>query len=327
MMLLPKGDRARMSSASALGWSASDRTVQQTRAFAPARDARRCGKSLLELLVVIAIIGILFGLVLSAVQHVRAAAARSSCQNKMRQLGLALQMYHGSHYQFPPGVTGDDGANSLAYLSWNARLLPYLDQSLLWAEILRAYSADRDFLRVPPHVQRSTLVAAFTCPADFRAASPSHWGPAFTSYLGVEGSDQFSANGILYLDSRTRIADILDGSSHTLIVGERPGSADERFGWWYAGWGQNRDGSAEMVLGMREYNFGTSNPGCPRGPYHFTPGRFDNQCDMFHFWSPHSGGANFGFADGSVRFITYSADAIMPALSTRAGGESVILPE
>ena len=55
--------------------------------------------------------------------------------------------------------------------------------------------------------------------------------------------------------------------------------------------------------------------------------RHDNQCDMFHFWSPHPGGAHFAFADGSVRFLAYSAEPIMAALATRAGGESVNLPD
>jgi prepilin-type processing-associated H-X9-DG protein len=78
-----------------------------------------------------------------------------------------------------------------------------------------------------------------------------------------------------------------------------------------------------MLLGVRERNvLGTRYP-CPPGPYEFGPGRFDNQCDMFHFWSPHPGGANFLFADGSVRLIRYTARDVMPALATRAGGEVV----
>ncbi|MFO0803834.1 MAG: H-X9-DG-CTERM domain-containing protein [Gemmataceae bacterium] len=58
----------------------------------------------------------------------------------------------------------------------------------------------------------------------------------------------------------------------------------------------------------------------------FRPGRLENPCDVNHFWSPHPGGANFAFADGSVRFLSYSADPIMPALATRAGGEVVEIP-
>ena len=80
-----------------------------------------------------------------------------------------------------------------------------------------------------------------------------------------------------------------------------------------------------MVIGARERN--TSAPRCGPGPYQFQPGDFKNQCDAFHFWSPHPGGANFAFADGSVHFLTYSADAILPALATRAGGEVATVPD
>jgi prepilin-type processing-associated H-X9-DG protein len=110
----------------------------------------------------------------------------------------------------------------------------------------------------------------------------------------------------------------------TLAVGERPPSAELDFGWWYAGWGQAKDGSADMVLGVRERN--VIGQYCPPGPYMFVPAKLADQCAMFHFWSPHPNGANFLFADGSVRFLSYSADSILPALATRAGGETVTLP-
>ena len=64
---------------------------------------------------------------------------------------------------------------------------------------------------------------------------------------------------------------------------------------------------------------------CSPGIYSYGAGNFSNQCDMFHFWSPHPGGANFLFADGSVRFVSYGAAPIMPALASRAGGEAVSL--
>jgi prepilin-type processing-associated H-X9-DG protein len=67
-------------------------------------------------------------------------------------------------------------------------------------------------------------------------------------------------------------------------------------------------------------------PSCPPGSYLFAPRSFSNQCDMFHFWSPHQGGANFLLADGSVRFLSYSANAILAALATRAGGKVVDIP-
>lgn len=82
-----------------------------------------------------------------------------------------------------------------------------------------------------------------------------------------------------------------------------------------------------MLLGVRERNRGGPYvASCPRGPYHFRPGRVNEQCDLFHFWSLHSGGAHFLFADGAVRFLAYSADPVLPAWATRAGGEMVAIP-
>jgi prepilin-type processing-associated H-X9-DG protein len=82
-----------------------------------------------------------------------------------------------------------------------------------------------------------------------------------------------------------------------------------------------------MVLGVREINDSIDLEGCPVGPYSFAPGNLNNECDVLHFWSLHSGGANFLFCDGSVHFLTYDAADIMAALATRAGGEAVALPD
>jgi prepilin-type processing-associated H-X9-DG protein len=84
-----------------------------------------------------------------------------------------------------------------------------------------------------------------------------------------------------------------------------------------------------MILGVREPNRLPIRSGSPCGPgnYPFRPSRFDDPCGMLHFWSPHAGGANFAFGDGSVRFLAYTANDVMPALATRGGGEAAAVAE
>jgi prepilin-type N-terminal cleavage/methylation domain-containing protein/prepilin-type processing-associated H-X9-DG protein len=288
---------------------------------------RQRGFSLVELLVVIAITSTVLALTLAGVQRVRSTAARAECTNHLRQLGLALHQYHDAQRMLPPGVGYRGGKDPYPFMSWNARLLPYLEQDNLWRLTQQAYAQDRRFLHNPPHIGLVTVIPVFSCPADSRTLRRGKYA-AFTAYLGVEGEDRLSQDGMLFLDSAIRIADVTDGTSNTLMVGERPPSADEALGWWYAGEGQAKDGSGDMVLGVREYNTGSPwGRGCPYGPYAFRAGRVSNQCDAFHFWSLHPGGAHFLFADGSVHFLSYSVDSLLPALSSRAGGEAVNLPD
>ena len=284
----------------------------------------RRGLSLLELVVVIAIVGILVGMLLPAVQAVRQAAQQAACQNQLRQIALAAHHYQTVHRSFPSGVSSD--LSPQPFMAWGARLLPYLEQQAVWGEAVLAYKTDRDFRNVPPHAVMSTIVAAYLCPLEERRRADYSGGynPALTSYLGVSGALPYAPwGGTMFLDSRIGPAEIRDGTSNTLFLGERPPSARRNLGWWYAGWGQNKTGSGDSVLSVRELNYGGSSSDCKAGPNPYGPGDLDNQCDAFHFWSLHKGGSNFAFCDGSVRFLAYTADAIMPALATRSGGESV----
>jgi prepilin-type processing-associated H-X9-DG protein len=281
--------------------------------------------------VVIAIIAVLLGLVLPAVQKVREAASRIKCQNNLRQIGLALHQYHDAQAAFPPGCSYRNGTDPQPHMSWLTRLLPYVEQEALWHQSLRAFQQERFFQKGPHLAITGVVIPYYACPTDARTSQSSSvnglggsFQVAFTSYLGVGGTDRTHNDGILYLDSRIRLTDITDGTSNTLAVGERPPSANLNFGWWYAGWGQAKDGSVDMVLGVRERN--VSSAGCSLGPYEFRPGRVSNQCDAFHFWSLHSGGAHFLFADGSVHFLNYSARPLMTALATRAGGDTIVDP-
>ncbi len=292
------------------------------------------GKSavtLIELLVVLAIVGILIALTASAVQNVRAAAARLDCQNRMRQLALGLHQYAQTQRHLPPGCQSDDSPkHAEPFLSWHVRILPHLEQRSLHDEAIESFRQDKDFRKNPPHRLATLAHPPFGCPADprtHRAQVIRSLTRGLTSYLGVNGTRASKEDGVLFLNSAVALDSIQDGQSNTLLLGERPPSADMVFGWWYAGWGQDKNGEGDMLLGTRVRNNDRRSPECPIGPHEFGPGRLSNQCDFLHFWSVHSGGANFAFADGSVRFLRYSANDVMPALGTRAGGESVVVPE
>lgn len=290
---------------------------------------RRAGLSLIELLVALAIVGVLVGLLLPAVQRVRAAGERAVCLNHLKQLGLALQGYHASQGHFPAGCTTDRPGEPMPFVCWSARLLPHIERTALWAEVAAAFVRDRSFYHVPPHDYRTTVVETFACPSDGRTLAPSvalvGQTVAFTAYLGVKGSVPRRTDGVLFGDSAVTYADIADGSANTLAVGERPPSPDERFGWLYTGEGYDGRGTADAVLGARDLN-GRYNQ-CYQGTYKFGPGSLTNDCDAFHFWSLHVGGAHFLFCDGSARLLAYSAADILPALASRAGSEAAALSD
>ena len=291
------------------------------------RPNRTAGFTLVELLVVIAIIGILIGMLIPAVQHVREAARRTSCLNNFRQIGLALHNYEGARRRLPNGINSPS-ATEFASSTWLTQILPFIEQQAVWDD------ARSDYASTPSpffdHLGMKRVIPTFNCPSD-PSSGVAHWTSdgtgnyvvASTNYLGVNGTNFEAQDGMFYLNSETRFAEVTDGLSNTLLVGERPPSPDYWYGWWYAGYGQGASGSPDMVLGTRELNRGaTFLDHCDVGPYHFERGS-NEMCDTLHFWSHHPGGANFVLADGSVKFISYDADPVMPALSTRAGDEVI----
>ncbi len=300
----------------------------------------RSAFTLIELLVVIAIVAVLVSLLLPAVQKVRSAAARMSCQNNLKQIALAAHNYESARGALPPGTINPP--DPLSGLSVHVALLPYLEQDAIY----RRASADCLNYPVtyiaPPHAGLHTLVKTFQCPADdrqqYRHRTSKGDVVALTGYLGVSGlgSDPYilksgyRMSGVIYSGSRTRVTDITDGTANTLLFGERPPSPDYQCGWWYMFSALTIGETFLPVRGLRGYADGSASlpayGACPPGPYPYTNGDINNICDANHFWSVHTGGANFAFCDGSVKFLTYSADAILPALATRAGGEVVEAP-
>ena len=319
---------------------------------------RRNAFTLIELLVVIAIIAVLIGLLLPAVQKVREAAARTDCVNNMKQIGLALHNYHDTNLVFPQGITEKiPGYNDpRQWLSWMGRILPWIEQGPLFKNMEDAYRSQGNFpdpFLNPPHQALSTVVQMLRCPSDSRqyiAEYAQGYRVAFTGYLGCNGQNVRSYDGILYWNSKVRMGDVTDGLSNTILVGERPPSWDLVFGWWYCGAGQwdygfppyvRNSGSCDVTLGVAEINLRSVGipelNACPIGPYQYGPGTILYPCDQFHFWSLHSGGANFLMGDGSCRFLAYSAGKatvphgsslipLMTALGTRAGGEAASVP-
>jgi prepilin-type N-terminal cleavage/methylation domain-containing protein/prepilin-type processing-associated H-X9-DG protein len=303
--------------------------------------------TLIELLVVIAIIGVLIALVLPAVQKVREAANRIVCTNNLKQVGLALQMFHDANKRFPPGYSQfipPARIERYHQVSWMGRILAYIDQGALAARMEADFDRDNNGFA---HLDiLSQVIPTYRCPSDSRqyqaVAADGERAVALTGYLGVSGTNMRANDGVLYWNSAVRIKDIRDGLSNTLMAGERPPDYNLAFGWWYTGVGQldlsfgayrpHYTGSCDVVLGLAELNLKANADSsralltCPDGPYAFGPGSIQQPCDAFHYWSLHTGGSNFLLADGSVHFFNYESGAVLTQMATRAGGEAVEVP-
>ncbi|MBY0231006.1 MAG: DUF1559 domain-containing protein [Gemmataceae bacterium] len=311
-------------------------------AFQPDTASRQAGKpdlrkgfTLIELLVVVAISGVMIGLLLCAVQGARASAARAACASNLRQLALAIHGHEAVHGELPQGCAAPPGSdpadpNYLLGSNWLMTLLPFVEQEALAAGI-------RDACRLPEPDYRAArlafvdrVVPVFLCPADGRKLGRAPNGEMFalTCYLGSAGTGLHEEDGLFHVDFRIKMADITDGTSNTLLIGERPPGPNGDASGWFIHEGTSLS-PFTTLMATDDYRHNWPDKGCPGpgapggGP--LRPGRLQNPCDRSHYWSLHPRGANFAFADGSVRFLPYSANGLLPALSTRAGGESVSL--
>ena len=309
----------------------------------------RSGFTLVELLVVIAIIGILIGLLLPAVQMVREAARRIQCANHTKQLALAFLNYESAFSEFPAGFTHPDNT------MWSAFILPQIEQGNLydtlsiegpWSEFagateenMNALSAKLPLFQCPSAniepVQFDSLINRDRTPSCYLAVASGlidREAGAFP-FVGMDRFDIYpESDGIFYLNSRTRVAEISDGLSSTALVGETLPDQYE-FGTDFSGNWQKVDhwfiGSGEM-LNYAELASYMSNEtseclgstACPINSLKIEDAPIDHK--ELSFGSNHPGGINMGFADGHVQFLRDSIDAMVySALGTRKHGEVV----
>jgi prepilin-type N-terminal cleavage/methylation domain-containing protein/prepilin-type processing-associated H-X9-DG protein len=307
---------------------------------------RRQGFTLIELLVVIAIIAILIGLLVPAVQKVREAASRTQCQNNLHQMGDALHNYYSVNKKFPPGqMPYTSAAPRQGAWSWMAMLLPYVEQDNIAKEAMAFKDSGGTNWYAWYNPACARILPIFLCPADSRGqqiypgASSGIKDQALTCYLGNSGSTGTSRDGVLYQSSQIRFKDMTDGSSNTIMVGERPPNSNLEFGWWFAAYGYDGLGNADCVIPSNDVAavnyFITNYSSSPNLPCDGTaaqkvglkPGNPDVGCDAGHYWSFHAGGSNFLFSDGSVRMLSYGMNpANFVGLTTRNRGE-VVNPE
>ena len=319
---------------------------------------RRSAFTLIELLVVIAIIAILIGLLVPAVQKVREAAARMQCANNLHQIALAAHNHHDVYQRFPSGVnlpiSTASGAifptNALVtsgkvgqppvpneFISWPEAILPYVEQDNLQKKL---DLTQREFANCNgPTSTGAQVVKIFICPTDPLPSNVSTYpnanGPYYfgTNSYGANGGTKsyyvdttMTTDGVFYFNSQVRIVDITDGSSNTLLFGERY-HQDPAYtaittlgGWAWANFNAPED---YIFSAWVPINF-ILPPGTKTGAPNFPED--DRICA---FGSGHPGGANFALADGSVRFLTLTANSdltLLRALATRAGGEPVSAP-
>ncbi len=292
----------------------------------------RRGFSLLELLVVLAIFTLIIGLGLAAVQKVRGSANKMQCLNNMKQLGLATENSVSVTGKYPPGYTSIPDHN--LSVSWHWSLLPYLEQTAL------ANMAVQDALSYPLEERPSAkvVVKQFVCPSDSVSQTPrvSIGGVwlADVNYLGNWGIAQYrdgdrwpKPEGVLFGKRAVSKSEITDGLSNTLLAGERPANKHSMYGSWLQPFLTNvnlgiEEGEPTSTQGERDSLF-MGLPSCTDYLY-FQNGKWDDPCAEGHFWSYHSGGANFLFCDGSARFMTYRGRAVLIPLATRAGGDTFV---
>jgi prepilin-type N-terminal cleavage/methylation domain-containing protein/prepilin-type processing-associated H-X9-DG protein len=299
------------------------------------------GFTLVELLVVIAIIGVLIGLLLPAVQAAREAGRRSACQNKLRQLGLGLAGHESARGQLPNGADGYGWTSAATNASLLVKILPYIELEQLYAK----YDFSLAVSASPNNTVANTLVPLFFCPS---YTGTKQGGMAYitggvtcyaTCYVGVFGwhatdgraltsAGLGSQRGAFFINSNTKVKDVTDGLSNTLVMGEfRPNFLRVLSPTFYRETGSESIGPnarwSPWAASIFLENIG-SVKGMKYSPNQvFAP--YNNRVrDVWPlpFSSEHQGGTSMLYGDGSVAFFTENVDiTVWRNLSTIAGGE------
>jgi prepilin-type N-terminal cleavage/methylation domain-containing protein/prepilin-type processing-associated H-X9-DG protein len=264
------------------------------------REGRR-GFTLIELLVVIAIIAILIGLLLPAVQKVREAAARMKCTNNLKQIGLGMHNYNDTYYRLPAGWVTSLAFKPNPGWSWGTLILPFIEQDNAY----RILNPDTNALTatIPPltdpvagpiYIMKMPM---YRCPSD-------GVGLDTNALLGGWGRGNYVCNReVLGPDvsnnpSFMTVATIPDGSSNTILVGERDSVRNIA-----ATWAVRSNVTSASFEGRPGRGLNIPYPGSPPSP------TSTSACERLGFNSLHTGGVNFLLGDGHVQFIRNSVQA------------------
>jgi prepilin-type N-terminal cleavage/methylation domain-containing protein/prepilin-type processing-associated H-X9-DG protein len=305
------------------------------------RHSRHNGFTLVELLVVIAIIGILVALLLPAIQAAREASRRTQCKSNLKNLGLALQNYHDTNKNFPPGVVQANPAppktddTSLGNWSWSALILPFVEETAVHTLIGVSKTDMATSLNTRANVTAmQTPVTVYRCPSDsalainearpVQSAAGTACITSTSNYVGVNSSAELrrdpgapgkEANGIFVRIRGRKIREITDGTSHTAILGERAwessvAASSVTTGDVAADGGivRSRAGLVFGVRGVRQASEQgmADGMGCGKFQLNFSgaTGTLPESKVRRAFSSVHAGGAHFAMADGSVQFVS-----------------------